>query len=239
MNRYLGPVVTLSLFRFDTVANKFWAFTGMQLSHRHLSNAEGLSTYKLMGSGSNGGFHLYPNFGVYGFLGVWKDPNSAEKFFSENPKIIEYQSKALNHIRFYLKPLSAHGSWSGSVPFEASSEIPNGPVAVLTRARIRTRRLSEFWSNVGRTAEAIANAHGCHFSIGVGEWPLIEQATFSIWANIDSVREYAYKGKIHSRVVEKTRKRDWYSEEFFARLSVVRMEGEWPGFSASVLQQPT
>jgi len=233
MNTFAAPVVTLSLFRFRSARDKFWAFTGMRLSHPELSRADGLLFYKLMGSGSKGGFHWYPEFGVYGFLGVWTSRMQAEDFFEKNSKIIEYQTKAIDGIRFYLKPISAHGAWSGVVPFEASTDKYEGPVAILTRARIRFTRLAEFWSNVGRTAAAIEGAKGCRLSVGIGEWPLIEQATFSIWSDLEAVQNYAYRGREHSKVVQKTRQRDWYSEEFFARMAIMDVCGQWPGFSSA------
>lgn len=238
MNTSATPVVTLSLFRFESVRDKFWAFTGMRLSHPAFSHVAGLLFYKLMGSGSKGGFHWYPEFGVYGFLGVWTDRRRAEDFFVNNSKIVEYQAKAIDSIRFYLKPISAHGAWSGIVPFEASTGDHEGPVAILTRARIRLNRLAEFWSNVGRTAAAIEHARGCSLSVGIGEWPLIEQATFSVWSDLEAVRNYAYKGKEHSKVVQKTRKRNWYSEEFFARMALLDISGHWPGFSSEPMYLP-
>jgi hypothetical protein len=38
-----------------------------------------------------------------------------------------------------------------------------------------------FWSKVGSVSQSLEGYDGLVLSIGVGEWPLIQQATISIW----------------------------------------------------------
>ena len=52
--------------------------------------------------------------------------------------------------------------------------------------------------------------------------PFIQQATFSIWENIESVTDFAYKNKNHAEIVKKTRQRNWYKEDLFARFEIIR-----------------
>lgn len=66
-------------------------------------------------------------------------------------------------------------------------------------------------------------------SIGIGETPLIYQATFSIWCDLDAVQQYACKTPAHADLVRKTRERDWYSEEMFTRFEVLGSTGSWEG----------
>ena len=128
-----------------------------------------------------------------------------------------------------MKPIKSHGCWGGVEPFghQLIEDLDSEPIAVLTRARIRMQRLPDFWRYVPPAAVAVSGARGRLFSVGVGEWPLIEQATFSIWDSMHSVREYAYKGKEHAKVVKYTRERNWYSEELFARFAVLAIDGDW------------
>ena len=58
------------------------------------------------------------------------------------------------------------------------------------------------------------------FYKGIGELPFLAQATFSVWKNLDSVMNFAYKSKDHSDIIKKTRKRNWYSEDMFTRFII-------------------
>jgi hypothetical protein len=69
-------------------------------------------------------------------------------------------------------------------------------------------------------------------SIGVGEWPLIQQATISIWKTQREMIDYAYKNPKHREVVMLTRKLKWYKEEMFARFVPYKFEGKWEGKNA-------
>lgn len=225
-------MVTITLFQFEKAAHKFWALQGMQRSHKGLSKADGLTFYKLMGSGGDNGFKWYPNFSVYAFLGVWESRAHADSYFHSNDKYIEYQSKSDDCLTVYLKPFKVEGKWGGVAPCEAEVTEPgaNLPVAILTRARIRSSQLPDFWQHVPAVARSVKQAEGCRLSIGVGEWPLFEQATFSIWDDYSHTLEYAYRQRAHADIITRTRMRGWYTEEFFARFVIDDIQGQWPGF---------
>jgi hypothetical protein len=97
---------------------------------------------------------------------------------------------------------------------------PDKPVIVLTRASIRLRKLWSF-DKVGSVSQR--GYDGLVLSIGVGEWPLIQQATISIWKTKEML-DYAYKIQ-NIEVVMLTRKLNWYKEEMFARFVPYKFEG--------------
>jgi hypothetical protein len=104
------------------------------------------------------------------------------------------------------------------------SPSEDAKVVVLTRARIRFNKLWDFWQKVGNTAKDLYQFDELEFAIGVGELPLIQQATVSIWTNMDAVKRYAYQHEAHKNVIQLTRKNNWYSEELFARFYLERKE---------------
>jgi hypothetical protein len=100
---------------------------------------------------------------------------------------------------------------------------------VLTRASIRITKLISFWRKVGNVSKSLEDYDGLVLSIGVGEWPLIQQATLSIWKTQAEMIDYAYKNKKHLEVVRLTRKLNWYKEELFARFIPYKFLGNWKG----------
>ena len=64
-------IVTVTLFRFKGFGNRFWAFGQMGRRPFQKGIADGLTFGKMLGTGSGNGFSIFPNFGVYGWLGVW------------------------------------------------------------------------------------------------------------------------------------------------------------------------
>ncbi len=221
------PLVTLTLFDFRGI-EKAWAFQQMGTGRLHLKNIEGLCFWKLLGTGKGIGFSIIPDLAKYGFLGVWSSYEKAVHFLSKSTFMRQYLKHAANQVTFKLIPIKADGLWSGQNPFLplfGSSVVPieNQKTAVLTRASIHWQSLVRFWKHVPYTSEELTNAEGLEYSIGLGEAPLIHQATFSIWKNANAMKHFAYNSPMHQSVIKKTRQENWYSEDLFARFLV--MEG--------------
>jgi hypothetical protein len=81
---------------------------------------------------------------------------------------------------------------------------------------------------VGEVSKSLEGYDGLAVD-GVGEWPLIQQATLSIWKTQAEMIDYAYKMKKHKEVVRLTRKLKWYKEELFARFIPYQFVGQWNG----------
>jgi hypothetical protein len=224
-------VVTFTLFRFEGVAARWWSFTQMGLGVSHLlKEVEGLHFCKLVGSGSGNGFSIFPNFGAYGMMCVWENEAVSENFFSNHIFFQQYKKKSSEMWTTWLQTTMAHGVWDGKNPFPITGVFDETkPVAVLTRATIKTRFLPQFWKFVPRTSASVQDKKGRIFSVGIGEVPIVQQATFSLWENSKLMMDYAYKSKYHSEVVKKTRELGWYSEELFARFYPYKEKGSWDG----------
>lgn len=226
----MSQITTSTFFNLQTLSNKWWAFKQMQLGHANLKNIPGLTFYKLLGSGAKNGFSAMPNFGTYVLVCVWKSEDHATAFFEENRFFKTYQKRSAEQLTIYLHAAEAHGFWDGQQPFVKNAELAEDkPVIVLTRARIRFRKLWSFWSKVGSVSQSLESYDGLILSIGVGEWPLVQQATISIWKTSKDMLDYAYKNPKHREVVVLTRKLNWYKEEMFSRFVPYKFEGKWGG----------
>ncbi len=224
----MTQVTTCSFFKMDGTSNKLWAFKQMQFGLKKLKHVDGLSFYKLMGSGGKNGFSAIPNFSTYVLMAVWKSEEYANSFFAEHLFFNEYKNKSTEQFSVYLHCAGYSGYWDGKQPFEkAASLSANQPIMVLTRASIQLNKLFSFWRRVNKVSHSLNNYDGVALSIGVGEWPLIQQATLSLWTTQAEMLDYAYKNKKHIEVVKLTRQLNWYKEEMFVRFSPYRFTGVW------------
>jgi hypothetical protein len=223
-------IVTISLFKYKGLYNQFWALKMMQMAKPYLKKVDGLHFYKLLGSGQDG-FKPQPDWSVYALLQVWEDDQKAKKFIDNSPLLDKYKYHSENLFKLYLKPIAAHGLWSGKQPFTVTDGgyDVSKPVAIITRASIKTSELFRFWNYVPKTQRAIENANGLIYTKGLGEFPVWEMATFSVWKNMEFAKNYAYKNKEHRKAITMTRKYNWYKEELFSRFQVYRVEGKWDG----------
>lgn len=220
----MSQITTLTFFRFDGFADKFFAFRMMQFAHRGIAAARGQSFYKLMGSGKGAGFNPRPDWSTYALLQVWDNESSAQVFFDTAPVFAKYRKRASQIRTIYMRSITAHGAWSGGNPFVASTEIDPAieKLAVITRATIKFSRLRDFWKFVPRSQEPLENASGLIYTKGIGEVPIVQMATFSMWENAESMKSFAYKSPEHREAIAKTRELGWYKEELFARFQPYR-----------------
>jgi hypothetical protein len=228
---YLMPLTTLTIFTLKP-GNTRWGLAQMGTSPPQLKRVPGLRFFKLLGSGANNGFGLWPNLRRYGFMAVWDDAAAAGAFFAQHPLWKVYEQRSLEIWSLQLAPLKSHGLWDGQMPFDYAPALPlanDAPVAVLTRASIRLRKTPRFWQFVEPTSAALAQAVGVRAAIGLGELPVVRQATFSVWESAQAMQQYAYKDARHREVIQLTRREKWYTEELFARFQVLGSSGTLDG----------
>jgi hypothetical protein len=212
----------LTLFYFEGFADRWWAFSQMKLAHPRFEKIEGLKFYKLLGSGGGDGFKPWPNWGVFAFLSHWDNRQVAEKAFAEEDLFCEFKKRTSKQKTFVLEPISGHGHWDGIMPFkDFYPENRDMPIAVLTRARIKWSWILLFWMKVPAVRKSMRESPNLIQAIGVGELPLIEQATFSVWKDLESLNQYAYSKGKHKEAIVQTRKVKWYSEEMFIRFNLL------------------
>jgi heme-degrading monooxygenase HmoA len=222
-------LVSLTIVRYKPLFVPL-AFMSMALHRLPLILDRNCSLWKLMGSGKNGTFDLKPDYKQWALLAAWKDQHAFDSFRESSFISSWWKTLCTETYTVLCTPITSHGSWDKKNPFTSSENIHlDGPVAVLTRATIRFKRLKNFWQNVDKVAGIMTGAKGYITSFGIGEAPFFRQATFSVWESLDDVKAFAYRSPEHRDVIQKTRDENWYSEELFARFKPLATFGTLNG----------
>ncbi|GAA2909791.1 hypothetical protein GCM10010517_76230 [Streptosporangium fragile] len=228
-----GAIASFHLTRYAELG----AMRHMAFDRPVLRSTPGLLFWRLLGSGRGASMSLGADLRRWALLAVWRAERDLEGFLAESPVAARWRREALESWQVRLAPLASRGRWGGVEPFgplpsgagDGHAAVPDGPVAVLTRASIRPSRLVAFYRSVPAVDRLLREQGGCLASVGVGEWPLARQATFSLWRDAAAVRDFAYREGGHRRVIGRTRAEGWYSEELFARFTPYASEGTWNG----------
>ena len=101
-----------------------------------------------------------------------------------------------------------------------------GPIAALTRASIRPSRARAFWQMQPDSESSLLAASGCLMATGVGEAPLLRQATFSLWSSVEAMDRYARSGA-HLSAIRAAQKGHFFSESMFVRFVPLELTGRW------------
>ena len=223
-------LVTFHLFR---VAQRHvpLAIGRMGLDRWALRRAPGLRFWKLLGTGDGRTFDARDaDPRTWGLLAVWGDHETAARFCSASSVIRGWNRISSEAWRADLRPLSSRGRWSGDEPFGRPHGLSfEGPVAVITRARLRARKMRRFWYAVPPVNADLERQPGLRFSVGIGEAPVGLQGTFSIWGSAEDLRRFAYRSAAHRDVIRRTHAEGWYAEELFARFAVLDTHGTLHG----------
>ena len=228
--------VCLSFYRFATPLSRIWALTMMGAARLSLPRIDGLQFWKLCGSGTGEGFTPVPNTAVYAILTVWDNEARARDAVETESLFQRYAQHASENWNLFLTPYSARGVWSGNTPFAEETPDAAGPIAALTRATVKPKVAAQFWKRVPDISGVIGQDPNVMFKIGIGEVPLLQQITFSIWPDSDSMANFARKNGPHAKAIRSVRDGDWFKEELYARFRVAGESGSWEGQSPRILK---
>ncbi len=189
----------------------------------------GVRFAKLLGTGDGRTFTVRDADPLrWGLLATWADVAAAARF-EDSPVVRAWEADAVESCRLDLRPVASRGTWSGRSPF--GDPVPvrhDGPVAALTRARLRARSAPGFWRAVPPVSADLRDQPGLRAAVGIGEAPVGLQGTFSLWSSSAALRDFA-RADAHAAVVARTAPERWYSEELFARFAVVSGRGALDG----------
>ena len=199
----------------------------MAIDRIALKRNKSIAFYKLVGTGSGQTFTPRDADPTLWGLIITIDPADLPAFDS-SPPLLAWRRFAKSEVRYIASPISSHGLWSSTSPFEGESDLAktwNGKVLAITRARIRFRKNFRFWRAVPPVIASLRECPGVESAIGIGEAPLGLQGTFSVWSDGKALRDFAYSASAHVGAIRETQVQNWYSEELFARFALLEVRG--------------
>ena len=221
---FRGMIVSLTIVRYRKVFIPF-AFVAMAIHHLPMLFQKHCSFYKLLGTGGNGAISIKPVLQQWAILACWDNREDFELFYAHSFISKWWAFFKVEKWTMLCTPLQSHGKWDGKEPF-ADEPIKdyNGPIVILTRAKIRFSRMKTFWKSVKAVAASLEIAPGRIFDIAIGETYQLA-ATFSVWDNVSNMKAYAYAPGKHADVIKRARDEDWLAEELFARFKPIAAMG--------------
>jgi len=222
---------------------RLWGYARFVLGTLALRRCEGLRFAKQLGSGEHGGFGLKPSLSIQGLFLAFDHHEQAFAFWHDHPLVDRYRQNALECLGLIASPLRSRGSWSGQRPFESESTLANHktssasePIAALTRASIRISKAAAFWSKAPAAQQALAEHPSCLLAVGLGEAPLLRQATFSVWQSAAAMDAYARTGA-HMAAIRAAGAGAYFHEDMFVRFRPLAAFGTWRGQSLNIERQ--
>ena len=201
------------------------AILHMAIDRISLKRNKSVTFFKSLGSGK--GETFTPRDADSKRWGLLVVIDSAElDSFDASALISSWRKISTAEYRAVLQPISSHGLWSGRKPFD-ENQVSNwqGPVAAITRARIKWNMNTKFWRAVPPVTVSLKSSPGLLSAIGIGEAPIGLQGTFSRWESGAALRTFAYQGPAHIAAIQATKDLDWYAEELFARFAIIEERG--------------
>ena len=222
-------VVSLHLFGVSGIGI-VRALGRMGTERARVRRIPGASFAKMLGTGSGRTFTPRDaDPGHWGVLVCWRDVDGPVRF-EESATYRGWSSIATEEACFLMRPLASRGQWAGRTPF--GDPLPHrwdGPVAAVTRARIKTAQWRRFWSAVPPVSGDLREVDGLRLALGIGEAPVGLQGTFSVWESNAALTEFAHRRSPHLEVMRRTHEEQWYAEELFARFALVEAHGTHRG----------
>lgn len=169
-----------------------------------------------------------PSPGRVALIAAWDDDAGLDGFLAGDP----LGQRLGGGWMARLQPLHVYGAWAGldGLPEGEIQVATEEPVAVLTLGRPRLTRLRPFLrASAAAEREAIADP-GVLASTGLARPPGMV-ATFSLWRNVDQMRDYA-RGRregAHPAATARDRANPFHHESAFIRFRPYATRGLWDG----------
>jgi hypothetical protein len=218
-------IVSLTIVRYRKVLIPF-ALLSMAIFRLPMRFQKGRNFYRLLGCGKVGNaFSTRPDWQQWAILACWDDRKAFECFYGGSFMAKWWKLFGVEKWTILCQPLQSHGKWGGKEPMiNQPIKDYEGPVVVLTRARIRLKSFKAFWESVDPVATRLEQAPGRAFNVPIGQSYRLP-GTFSVWDSVANMKAFAYTPGAHVDVMKRAHDEGWFSEDLFARFKPIAAFG--------------
>jgi len=227
------PIVAFVLAHYPKQAS-LQAMAHLGLDRLPLTFTPGLRFCRLLGVGKGRVFDPHADLQRYGLFTVWDSYAALQQFEQTSSIMRRIHHHSDEAWGVHMRPVRWHGQWGGRDPFKRMVPVspPDpGPWVILTRATLHPTRILAFLKAVPAVSAHLLQQPELINSVGIGEAPLLYQATISLWHTLPAVTAFAYGSTPHVEVIKRTRREGWYREELFARFRPIASWGTWDGIN--------
>ena len=217
-----GSIASFHLVRHRS---RVGALAHLAVGRRHLKATPGLTFWRLLGTGSGSDTGPGADLARTALFAIWRDPDDLDRFLDG------YCTDAAERWHVRLRARGGHGAWRGRAVLDelAPAVATDGEVAIITRAHVRARHWRRFRAAGPQVSAELQRAEGLLAVVGIGEAPVGNLGTFSLWRSAADAAAFARDQPFHRDVVRRTRVESWYGEELFARFEPFDSAGRWDG----------
>lgn len=166
-----------------------------------------------------------PQLTSFGYLALWPDEESLRAFRSRllRPRF------ARDHLALDLQPVQSFGTWRGTDPLAGVRGEPGeGMVLLVTHSRTRPASMVRFMRADRPVVRALAQEEGQLWAGGFADnFLTLDTGTLSLWRSTADATRFAYAPGVHQEAVRAQREGGWFSESWFGRFAVSRLQGTW------------
>ncbi len=224
-----APEIAVMMLARFAAADPMRALRLLAFGKHRLTADPRVRFFKCLGSGHGGGFTLKPSLYHLGLFATFDTDDDAEGFVGAEGVRSLVTSRAEELLVCRMRAVSMRGAWDGRVPCVVSAMAPErGPIAAITRASIQPSRAAAFWRHAAPAQAQLRQAAGCLAAAGLGEAPLLRQATFTIWRSAADMAAFARTAQ-HGAAAQAALRERYFSEDMFARFKPHACVGTWQG----------
>lgn len=197
---------------------------------RRLAREPGVRNVKVLTHGGGDHVGMAADVTRLSVFVVWEDEASLDAALARGHRALRpVQASGTWQVR--LRPLRTAGTWSGDPLFPdlPTTRTPRGPVVSVAFIQVKAARIARFWlRSLPGPGRQVMDAPGARHILWMVELPFRTGITVTVWEDLRSMTDFAYKSGGHAEMVREDGGSD-FGEFFIGRFAPISSIGDLDG----------